>query len=107
MVPTSLPDLPKTSRTPGKSQKPEFLNPNILIQNKNNQLISLLIPFLALLGGMDFFRSPPVRQALDEAERQDGGCDAVAVRQPPRRTDQSEPSCLAGVLPMLALAGFI
>ena len=29
MVPTSLPELPKPSRTPGKTPKPEFANPNL------------------------------------------------------------------------------
>jgi hypothetical protein len=34
IVPTSLPELPKPSRTPGKSKTREFLNPNIYTQTK-------------------------------------------------------------------------
>ena len=34
MVPTSLPELPKPSRTPGKSPKPVLQNPNLYKTNK-------------------------------------------------------------------------
>ena len=45
MVPTSLPELPKPSKTLGKSQQPQFLNPKLLRQDEEKHLISLLIPF--------------------------------------------------------------
>ena len=44
MVPTSLPELPKPSRTPGKSQKPKFSNPKFDGKNKKN-LISPIYSF--------------------------------------------------------------
>ena len=47
MVPTSFPELPKPSRTPGKKQKPGFLNPNILRTNKK-QVKFLIYLFFAL-----------------------------------------------------------
>ena len=48
MLPTSLPELPKPSRTPEKSQQPEFLS---LICLQKKYIYSLLSPFGALLGG--------------------------------------------------------
>ena len=45
MVPISLPELPKPSRTPGKSQKTVCLNPNIYRTNKDKSLIFLMNPF--------------------------------------------------------------
>ena len=60
MVPTSLPELPKPSRTPGKSQKPEFVNPKQFRKNKNTYLISVLIPFLGPIRGGVFFVPPTV-----------------------------------------------
>ena len=44
MVPTSLPDLPKPSRTPGKSQTPELLNPIFSRKNRVLKLRFLIFP---------------------------------------------------------------
>ena len=49
MVPTSLPDLPKPSRTLGKSQKPEFLNPKFYRAIQGKIFIFLIDPFLRAL----------------------------------------------------------
>ena len=46
MVPTSLPELPKPSRTLGKKQKPQFLNPAIYRKIRNKSLFALINPFL-------------------------------------------------------------
>ena len=58
MVPISLPDLPKPSRTPGKSQKPQFLEPELLYINQRQfLLISLLIPLKGPIRGGGIFSS--------------------------------------------------
>ena len=51
MVPTSLPELPKPSRTSGESQKPEFLNPKSYMIVRLISLISLLIPLKVPIRG--------------------------------------------------------
>ena len=48
MVPTSPPDLPKPSRSPGKSQKLEFYNPKCQRTNRENILI---FPMNSFWGG--------------------------------------------------------
>ena len=50
MIPTSLPELPKPSRTPGKNQKREFSNPK-KFQKKYEKIINFLIS--------SFFLGPP------------------------------------------------
>ena len=52
MLPTSLPELPKPSRTLGKSQKHVFIEPEML-QKKycKKTLHFLLIPFVEPIGG--------------------------------------------------------
>ena len=56
MVPTSLPKLPKPSRTPEKSPKPDLQNPEIYRTNQDKSLYSLSIPFR---GPFQFFLPPP------------------------------------------------
>ena len=46
MVPVSLPEFPKPSRTPGKSQKPVFENPKMYIQNNDK---SPYTPYIYIL----------------------------------------------------------
>ena len=46
MVPTSLPDLPKPSRTPKKSQKPQFLNQFFFRKFLGKIFTFLINPFL-------------------------------------------------------------
>ena len=45
MLPTSLPELPKPSRTSGESRKREFLNPKLSITIRENSLTFLIHPF--------------------------------------------------------------
>ena len=63
MLPISLPELPKPSRTLGKSQKP-ILEPEKLYKNYKNKPY---IPYIFLLkgpikGGMLLYRLPNVRR---------------------------------------------
>ena len=48
MVPTSLPDLPKPSRTLRKSQKHEFQNPNFQRTHRGKILTLLINPFFGV-----------------------------------------------------------
>ena len=45
MVDTSLPELPKPSRTLGKSQKTQMLDPEILEKFSGEKIIRLINPF--------------------------------------------------------------
>ena len=48
MVPTSLPELPKPSRTPGKSEKPELQNPifyRTIKKHKNQCILTWIYEF--------------------------------------------------------------
>ena len=51
MVPTSLPELPKSSRTLGKSPKPVIQNPNNYRENKETNIIFLEYLFLDPIRG--------------------------------------------------------
>ena len=46
MVPTSLPELPKPCRTPGKSQKPDLQNPKLQRKHQEKKLILLMFSFI-------------------------------------------------------------
>ena len=56
MVPASLPELPKPSRTSGESRKSVIQNANLCINIRNNPLYSLLIP---LKSHISFFNRLP------------------------------------------------
>ena len=45
MLPISLPELPKPSRTSGESQKRQFLNPMCCIKIRENSVDFLINPF--------------------------------------------------------------
>ena len=79
MDPTSLPELPKPSRTPGEKPKTLGLEPKILENDSGKSLLALYIPLLSRFHLRNFFHQPQFHPCLwgppgsKDAQREDAG----------------------------------
>ena len=84
MIPTSLPELPKTSRTSGKSQTPVFLNPELYVEIQETSVNFLIHTFKGpISGGKLINRLPYIGEAGHKQGISTGGACLSILRLKP------------------------